>query len=69
MEIKDSLLKEFAEVYGDAEGVRVFFAPGRVNLIGEHTDYTAGMYFHVRLQLEHMQQLGRGKIENLGFIP
>jgi galactokinase len=51
MEIKDSFLKEFAEVYGDAEGVRVFFAPGRVNLIGEHTDYNGGHVFPCALTI------------------
>jgi galactokinase len=34
------LKQKFAEVYGGAP--RVFRAPGRVNLIGEHTDYNDG---------------------------
>ena len=37
--MKERLLREFAERFGNAEGAQVYFAPGRVNLIGEHTDY------------------------------
>lgn len=40
--MKDRLLKNFEEIYGSSEGARVYFAPGRVNLIGEHTDYNGG---------------------------
>lgn len=36
------LKKQFAEIFGDGDGIRTFFAPGRVNLIGEHTDYNGG---------------------------
>jgi len=39
----DELRSEFLKVYGEAEGgIFEFFAPGRVNLIGEHTDYNNG---------------------------
>lgn len=43
-EVYDRLLSTFLEVFGgEKEGVRLFFAPGRVNLIGEHTDYNGGV--------------------------
>lgn len=40
--MKQKLLQEFENVYGDIEGAKVYFAPGRVNLIGEHIDYSGG---------------------------
>lgn len=40
--MKEKLLKDFEEIYGSSEDARVYFAPGRVNLIGEHTDYNGG---------------------------
>ena len=38
----NDLIKKFYEVFGDGGEVRVFKAPGRVNLIGEHIDYCGG---------------------------
>ncbi len=32
--MKDIMLVKFREVFGAGEGVQVYFAPGRVNLIG-----------------------------------
>ena len=49
--MKDAVLKKFEEVFGDTEGVKVFFAPGRVNLIGEHTDYNGGHVFPCALTI------------------
>ena len=43
--MKELVLKKFAEVFGDGTGAEVYFAPGRVNLIGEHTDYNGGHVF------------------------
>ena len=40
----ENLKKKFEEVFG-AKSERVFFSPGRVNLIGEHTDYNGGHVF------------------------
>ncbi len=49
--MRKKLLEEFAKIYGDSEGARVFFAPGRVNLIGEHTDYNGGHVFPCALTI------------------
>ncbi len=45
------MIKEFEKVFGDSTGVRTFFAPGRVNLIGEHTDYNGGHVFPCALTI------------------
>ena len=49
--MKDIVLRKFAEVFGDAGGAEVYFAPGRVNLIGEHTDYNGGHVFPCALTI------------------
>ena len=43
--MKQQLVDKFLEIYGDGDPVNVYFAPGRVNLIGEHTDYNGGHVF------------------------
>jgi galactokinase len=45
------MIESFRHRYGSADGVRVFRAPGRTNLIGEHTDYNLGFVLPVALQL------------------
>src|ERR1039457_6664534 len=45
------MLETFRQLYGSAEGARIYRAPGRVNLIGEHTDYTLGFVLPVALDL------------------
>ena len=51
MEMKEKVLQKFGEVFGDTEGVKTYFAPGRVNLIGEHTDYNGGHVFPCALTI------------------
>lgn len=50
-EMKEMVLKKFAEVFGDSDKAKVYFAPGRVNLIGEHTDYNGGHVFPCALTI------------------
>ncbi|MDO4519336.1 MAG: galactokinase [Eubacteriales bacterium] len=46
-ELKDT----FTQVFGGSDDVKVYFAPGRVNLIGEHTDYNGGHVFPCALTI------------------
>lgn len=44
--LAEELRTNFTAVYGGSgEGIRTFFAPGRINLIGGHTDYNGGHVF------------------------
>ena len=49
--MKTSQLREkFKEVFG-VEADHTFFSPGRINLIGEHTDYNGGNVLPVAITL------------------
>lgn len=42
----EELISRFKSIYGDSEEqIKLYFGPGRVNLIGEHTDYNQGYVF------------------------
>lgn len=43
------LIQAFEDKYGGEGELRLFFSPGRVNLIGEHTDYNGGNVFPAAL--------------------
>jgi len=76
--MKETVLKKFEEIYGDGKGVSVYFAPGRVNMIGEHTDYngghvfpcalTVGTYAAVRKRTDRKLRFYSMNFEELGVI-
>ena len=45
------LVEKFQELFGAEGDIRTYFAPGRVNLIGERTDYNGGHVFPCALTL------------------
>ena len=47
----EKLKNKFAEVFGTEGEAHVYFAPGRVNMIGEHTDYNGGHVFPCALTI------------------
>ena len=42
---------KFVELFGNEGEIKEYFAPGRVNLIGEHTDYNGGHVFPCALTI------------------
>lgn len=49
--MKKMLFDKFAELFGSSDETRFYFSPGRVNLIGEHTDYNGGHVFPCALTI------------------
>ena len=60
MTIKEVLTK-FYELFGTEGEIYTFFSPGRVNLMGDHTDYNRGYNFSCAVSF--------GTTENSAFIP
>lgn len=57
-ELAQRVIRSYREMYGCAPAV-VATAPGRVNLIGEHTDYTGGFVLPVAINREMVITAGR----------
>ncbi|MBP5158672.1 MAG: galactokinase, partial [Lachnospiraceae bacterium] len=76
--MKEKMLEIFGKVFGDKRGARVFFAPGRVNLIGEYTDFngghvfpcalTMGTYAAVRARDDRKLRFYSENFDNIGII-
>lgn len=76
--MKASLILKFQELFGTGGEVHSYFAPGRVNLIGEHTDYngghvfpcalTIGTYAAVRKRRDRKLRFYSMNFEQLGII-
>lgn len=65
MEIKE-LKQAFEAAYGQAPAA-VYFSPGRVNLIGEHTDYNGGCVFPCALSFGTYMLVGPAGDQALHF--
>lgn len=72
------LIEDFKTLYKYEGDVKVFFSPGRVNLIGEHTDYNGGFVFPCALDFgtyavavkrnDNIFRMYSKNFENLGII-
>ena len=78
MTMKEQLIQKFEEKFGNGRDIRTYFAPGRVNLIGEHTDYngghvfpcalTIGTYFVARKRTDRVLRFYSENFSSLGII-
>lgn len=74
----EQLMQIFEEKFGAGGEIRSYFAPGRINLIGEHTDYngghvfpcalTIGTYFLVRKRQDRVLRFYSENFKQLGIL-
>jgi galactokinase len=65
--MKKQLLQKFSEIFGADGDIQVYFAPGRVNLIGEHTDYNGGHVFPCALTIGTYAAVRKNEDKTLRF--
>jgi galactokinase len=58
----DAVKKQFVQTFGAGGTLHVVRAPGRVNLIGEHTDYNDGFVFPMAIE-PHVTIVFRGRTD------
>ncbi len=64
--VETDVVKEaFQKAFGDTAPARIFRAPGRVNLIGEHTDYNLGFVCPIAIHLACFAAVGPSKTGKL----
>lgn len=76
--MKQELIQKFQELFGHGGEIRSYFSPGRVNLIGEHTDYngghvfpcalTVGTYGVARQRQDQKLRFFSTNFENMGIV-
>lgn len=66
--MKDRLYEGFKRYYGDTKGAELFFSPGRVNLIGEHTDYNGGRVFPCALTMGTYALVRKRSDNKMNFV-
>ena len=70
--MQKEMREAFERIFGKGEEPTAYFAPGRVNLIGEHTDYNGGHVFPCALSigtyvLARKNSLGQVRMYSLNF--
>lgn len=66
--IIESITKKFEELFGDTKEANIYFAPGRVNLIGEHVDYLGGHVFPCALTIGTYMIIKKREDKNINFF-